>query len=49
MGAWSPDSRSHVSTMSDGDFRVTEQSVTIEHAGALRIEHVGARRHGDAC
>ena len=21
MGAWSPDSRSHVSTMSDGDFR----------------------------
>src|SRR3954462_10214406 len=28
MGAWSPDSKSHVSTMSDGDFRSTETSVT---------------------
>ena len=30
MGAWSPDSRSHVSTMSDGDFRSTERSVTVD-------------------
>ena len=30
MGAWSKDSKSHVSTMSDGDFRSTEQSVTID-------------------
>ena len=28
MGDWSADSRSHVSTMGDGDFRSTEQSVT---------------------
>ena len=33
MGAWSRSSRSHVSTMSDGDFRSTEQSVTVEHEG----------------
>ncbi len=42
MGAWSPDSRSHVSTMADGDFRATEQSVTVASEGAVRIEHVGA-------
>src|SRR6478752_527869 len=30
MGAWSKDSRSHVATMSEGDFRSTEKSVTIE-------------------
>jgi isocitrate dehydrogenase len=42
MGAWSPDSRSHVSTMTDGDFRATEQSVTLERAGSVRIEHVAA-------
>jgi isocitrate dehydrogenase len=42
MGAWSPDSRSHVSTMSDGDFRSTEQSVTVGREGAVRIEHVAA-------
>jgi isocitrate dehydrogenase len=40
MGAWSSDSRSHVSTMSDGDFRCTEQSVTIADPGSVRIEHV---------
>jgi len=42
MGAWSPSSRSHVSTMSDGDFRSTEQSVTVEQAGTVRIEHAAA-------
>ena len=40
MGAWSPDSRSHVSTMSTGDFRSTERSVTAAAAGDVRIEHV---------
>ena len=39
MGAWSADSRSHVATMDDGDFRATEKSMTIERAGAVRIEH----------
>jgi isocitrate dehydrogenase len=40
MGPWSSDSRSHVSTMSDGDFRSTEQSVTVKEEGSVRIEHV---------
>jgi isocitrate dehydrogenase len=42
MGGWSSDSKSHVSTMSGGDFRATELSQTIEDAGAVRIEHVDA-------
>jgi isocitrate dehydrogenase len=40
MGAWSGDSRSHVATMREGDFRSTEQSVTVAEAGEIRIEHV---------
>ena len=40
MGPWSGESRSHVSTMSDGDFRSTETSVTVATPGAVRIEHV---------
>jgi isocitrate dehydrogenase len=42
MGAWSPDSKTNVATMTSGDFRSNEQSVTIESAGTLRIEHVAA-------
>ncbi len=42
MGEWPEDSRSHVATMTDGDFRSTEQSVTVEQAGEVRIEHVDA-------
>ena len=38
MGAWSPDSQSHVSTMSDGDFRHSETSVTVADAGTFRID-----------
>ncbi|HWE60002.1 MAG TPA: NADP-dependent isocitrate dehydrogenase [Solirubrobacteraceae bacterium] len=41
MGEWSSSSQSHVSTMSDGDFRSTELSVTIPAATQIRIEHVG--------
>jgi isocitrate dehydrogenase len=41
MGAWSTDSKSHVASMSDGDFYSSEQSVVIEEAGALRIEFIG--------
>jgi isocitrate dehydrogenase len=40
MGAWSPDCRSHVATMSGGDFRATERSVTVDADGVVRIEHV---------
>ncbi|MBP2279324.1 isocitrate dehydrogenase [Psychrobacter sp. PL19] len=38
MGAWSPDSKSHVATMSHGDFADTEESVTIDKATEYRIE-----------
>jgi len=38
MGAWSKDSGSHVVTMSDGDFRSTEKSVTVPEATTARIE-----------
>src|SRR5689334_548268 len=40
MGDWPSDSRSHVSTMSEDDFRATERSHTLEREGAVRIEHV---------
>jgi len=39
MGAWNPDSKSHVATMSSGDFRSNEQSVTLQNEGSVRIEH----------
>src|SRR3954453_16034185 len=39
MGEWSKDSRSHVASMRDGDFRSTEQSVTIVSDDELRLEH----------
>jgi isocitrate dehydrogenase len=42
MGAWSHDTKSHVATMTDGDFRHSETSVTIPSATTLRIEHVAA-------
>ncbi len=42
MGAWSPDSRTHVSTMTAGDFRHNERSTTIADDGELRIELVAA-------
>jgi isocitrate dehydrogenase len=42
MGKWSSESRSHVTTMSDDDFRGTERSHTVERAGVVRIEHVDA-------
>jgi isocitrate dehydrogenase len=42
MGAWSSDSKTHVSTMSSGDFCHNEKSVTVSAATTVRIEHVGA-------
>jgi len=42
MGAWSKDSKTHVATMNEGDFRSNEKSVTVEKAGDIRIEHVAA-------
>ncbi len=40
MGAWSPDSRTHVATMSGGDFRSTERSTTVVAPGDAHIELV---------
>ncbi|MEJ5147194.1 MULTISPECIES: NADP-dependent isocitrate dehydrogenase [unclassified Sphingobacterium] len=42
MGAWSPDSKTRVASMSHGDFYETEQSVTVENAGQFKIEFVNA-------
>ena len=42
MGAWSSDSKSHVASMSAGDFYGSEQSVTLENATTVKIEFVGA-------
>ena len=42
MGAWSSASRSRVVTMTDGDFRHCETSVTMPAADTLRIELVTA-------
>ena len=41
MGAWTADSKSHVATMGDGDFRSNEKSVTLGEATTVRIEHIG--------
>lgn len=43
MGPWSADSLSHVATMSAGDFRNTEKSVTITAAGNVKIQHLDAQ------
>jgi isocitrate dehydrogenase len=42
MGAWSPDSKTHVAHMSGGDFRSNERSVTIAAPGVVRIELVAS-------
>jgi isocitrate dehydrogenase len=41
MGAWSPDSKTHVAHMTQGDFRSNEKSVTLTEATDARIEFVG--------
>ena len=40
MGAWSPDSKTHVSHMTAGDFFHSEKSVTMQNAGNVKIEFV---------
>jgi isocitrate dehydrogenase len=40
MGEWSSKSRSHVASMSDGDFRSTERSHTVSEETSVRIEFV---------
>jgi len=38
MGEWSSDSKSHVATMSEGDFRSNERSVTLSADDTFKIE-----------
>ena len=40
MGKWASDSKAHVATMSAGDFRHNEKSITLEKATTARIEFV---------
>ena len=40
MGAWSSASKTHVSTMDQGDFFHNEKSITLPAATTVRIEHV---------
>jgi isocitrate dehydrogenase len=41
MGAWSPQSKTSVATMTTGDFFASERSHTMTAANSLKIEHVG--------
>ena len=41
MGAWKPDSKSHVAHMTGGDFYGSEVSTTVESATNARIELIG--------
>jgi isocitrate dehydrogenase len=43
MGKWSKDSRSHVASMSGGDFYSSEQSVILPKAGSVKIEFTSNR------
>ena len=38
MGAWSSNSKTHVATMKDNDFRSNEKSITLEKATKINIE-----------
>lgn len=40
MGAWKPESKTHVAHMSAGDFYHSEKSVTMSKAGNVKIEFV---------
>jgi isocitrate dehydrogenase len=42
MGAWAPESKTNVATMSAGDFRGSEKSVVLAQDDTLRIELVAA-------
>uniref|UniRef100_Q1XIQ9 Isocitrate dehydrogenase [NADP] n=1 Tax=Colwellia psychrerythraea TaxID=28229 RepID=Q1XIQ9_COLPS len=41
MGVWSSESKSHVASMSGGDFYESEQSATVNYATNVKIEFVG--------
>jgi isocitrate dehydrogenase len=45
MGAWSSDSKTHVATMSEGDFFHNEKSVTVKNATDVKIIHLDINRN----
>ncbi len=42
MGTWSADSKTHVATMSSGDFAHNEKSVTLDTATSVHIKHIAS-------
>ena len=40
MGKWSPDSKTHVATMQQGDFFHNEKSLTISEAITISVQHI---------
>lgn len=40
MGKWSADSKSHVASMTEGDFYGSEKSITLDQAGKVQIQHI---------
>ncbi len=42
LGSWSPDNKARVASMADGDFYGNEQSVIVDTAGTVTIEHEAA-------
>ena len=43
MGAWSPDSKTHVATMTKGDFAHNEKSITLGHPTSIKIVHTSSQ------
>jgi isocitrate dehydrogenase len=43
MGKWSSDSKTHVTTMSNGDFFSNERSVTTPNSTTVKIEHIDTK------
>ncbi|QXP70557.1 NADP-dependent isocitrate dehydrogenase [Polaribacter sp. R2A056_3_33] len=43
MGAWSSDSKTHVATMTEGDFANNEKSLTIKDATSVSIVHTSEK------
>jgi isocitrate dehydrogenase len=41
MGAWASDSKTHVASMSEGDFYGSEKSVTLDAAADVKIQFIG--------
>ena len=43
MGKWSADSKTHVASMTEGDFYINEKSVTVQNETNITIEHLDSQ------